>query len=106
MVWRYEKGRIASRATMANMTGIEVLRAAAPAVDSTSSDSCGPYATEERASEENTARPISLPIVWLGASAVASGRPINQWRQVLRGSDRGNCSIIVEFLLSSRIISS
>ena len=47
--------------------------------------SCVAYAVEESASEANTARPMALPMVWWGASAVDKGRPMSQLRKSLRG---------------------
>jgi hypothetical protein len=42
--------------------------------------SCVAYAVEESASEAKTASPTALPMVWCGASAVASGRPMSHVR--------------------------
>src|SRR5215211_636832 len=40
--------------------------------------SCVAYAVEDSASDAKTARPTTFPMVWWGASAVDSGRPISQ----------------------------
>ena len=75
---------ITSRATIAIEIGITKERAAVPAIARMIRISCVAYAVEDSASEEKTARPTALPIAWWGASAVESGRPISQARQLER----------------------
>ena len=63
IVWRYEKTRITSRATMPSDSGMSVPNASAPAppINRTVSISSVAYATEESASLANTASAVLLP---------------------------------------------
>ena len=55
------------------------------------------YAVDDSASEEKTASPTVLPMVWCGASAVGSGRPISHSRhdELRRARDsRWSCATV------------
>ena len=63
---------------MAIDIGKAKLKAAVPAATRMTRVSWVAYAVDERASDEKTAKPIRFPIACCSASAVGSGRPINQ----------------------------
>ena len=70
-----------SSSEIAPAMGSERLKNAAPAVASTSRISSVAYATDDSASEANTARPTALPMAWCGISEVSSGWPRIRWRR-------------------------
>ena len=76
---------MASRMTIPMASGIAKASPAMPAAARTNIISWGAYATEDIASDEKTARPITLLIAWCGASAVARGRPMSQVESERRG---------------------
>src|SRR5438034_3309362 len=89
MVWRYENVRMTSSREIAPAMGSDRLKNATPAVASTSRISSVAYATDESASDANTASPTALPMAWWGISAVSSARPNSRLRieRDLRSSD-------------------
>src|SRR3990172_1661283 len=78
---------MASRTTIATAMGSARPKAIAPAAARTTRISCVAYAVDDNASEAKTARPTVRPIVWCGASAVCSGRPMSHVSQERDGGE-------------------
>src|SRR6266852_3867283 len=59
MVWRYEKATIARRAAITRLIGIAYATACAPAATRVTMMKSVAYATDESASDDSTARPVT-----------------------------------------------
>jgi hypothetical protein len=89
---------------MASETGKAKPNADVPTKARITRISCVAYAVEESASEANIASPTTFRIVWFGASAVASGRPISQVRHERGGEYSGSMVITAEPWSLSNVI--
>jgi len=59
IVWRYEKATTASSAVMTRLMGMAYTSAAVPATISVATMKSVAYATDDSASDESTARPVT-----------------------------------------------